>query len=205
MPRLSQSATCRSRSSTCPARCACSALIDYSPSLLTRAFRDSIDAILYSPVLRVHDHLRLAATCRSLRSAYYTAPRGNGFTSFSSPVWKALRNERDFQSLGKNRYYYGNAYSAYGGQSKEESERILRHLWSREDRVDPEKMLVVAQKTVAGRKGRGGVVTPATVVTQVVRSVEWDDVIETLSKQVLSFPIAICESCRSLACPARSA
>ncbi|PRQ74826.1 hypothetical protein AAT19DRAFT_13848 [Rhodotorula toruloides] len=63
-----------------------------------------IDAILYSPMLRVHDHLRLAATCRSLRSAYYTPPpSGKGFASFSSPIWKALTKERNFESLGKNR------------------------------------------------------------------------------------------------------
>ncbi|KAJ8296647.1 Rho-type GTPase-activating protein 1 [Rhodotorula toruloides] len=144
-----------------------------------------IDAISYSPILRVHDHLRLAATCRSLRSAYYTPPpSGKGFASFSSPIWKALTKERNFESLGKNRYYYGNgAYSYGGGQSKEESDRILKHLWSREDRIDPDKMLVLAQKTVAGRKGRGGVVMPSTVVVQPVRSVEWDDVIATLSTQ----------------------
>ncbi|BGP22008.1 hypothetical protein JCM10295v2_000885 [Rhodotorula toruloides] len=143
-----------------------------------------IDTILYSPVLRVHDHLRLAATCRSLRLAYYTPPSGKGFASFSSPIWQALTKERNFQSLGKNRYYYGNgAYSHVDGQSEEENERILKHLWTREDRIEPDKMLVIVQKTIPGRKGRGGVVSPATVVTQAVRSVEWDDVIETHSTQ----------------------
>jgi hypothetical protein len=95
----------------------------------------SIDEILASPQLHLRDHLSLAASCRTLRSVYYSAP-SRGKSIKSSNVWKVLNQNRAFTGLG---------WSASPGKQarpSKEDEKLLTHLWSREDRVRPEDVKV---------------------------------------------------------------
>ncbi|GJN87745.1 hypothetical protein Rhopal_000700-T1 [Rhodotorula paludigena] len=131
-----------------------------------------IDAVLGSPDLHIRDHLALAATCRALRSCYYRHPTPSGH-SFSSPIWRALLAERPFRGEGNSAYYGNDDYRP----TSDGTRRIVQHLWSREDRVDPDEIVVLTDYTTNHRSGRA-------VTSQiVVRGIEWDEAINQVNTQ----------------------
>lgn len=144
----------------------------------------SIDAILYDDELRVHDHIALARTCRALRAAYYTPPPNNdSYASFTSPIWAALIAQRPFEGKGRGSDLY--TLSAHSPSDKKENR--LRHLWS--NRFDERQMAVLAVKRVAAqrkwsRAHQTYIETPQRHEKMPIRSVEWEEAIETVKTQV---------------------
>ncbi|GAA5840944.1 hypothetical protein JCM11251_007646 [Rhodosporidiobolus azoricus] len=116
-----------------------------------------IDQILADPVLHLRDHLCLAASCRTLRAAYYTPlPRGLKPESlrYTSDVWRVLCSNRPFVGRG--------GWIASPGKfaiPNEEDEKLLNHLFSREDKVEPEEVVVAH------------------------RAVEWEEAIDAINTQ----------------------
>ncbi|GAA5953059.1 hypothetical protein JCM8115_002424 [Rhodotorula mucilaginosa] len=149
-----------------------------------------IDAILYEPTLRIHDHMTLARTCRTLRAVYYTPPpAGNTYAAFSSPVWAALVAQRPFEGQGRPAMFYSythNATAIGGMYPSKEKEKRLKHLWS--DRFDETKMVVLGSKRTSEQRKwdralQMHVLYPAKHERMLIRSEEWTDAIADVAKQ----------------------
>ncbi|GAA6041233.1 hypothetical protein JCM8097_008356 [Rhodosporidiobolus ruineniae] len=96
-----------------------------------------IDAILGHPDLHLGDHLSLAASCKTLRAVYCTPPATK--SKSTRPIYDVWR------VLGSNRPFVGLGWGASPGKQaipQEEEERLLFHLWTREDRATPEEVNV---------------------------------------------------------------
>ncbi|GAA6024347.1 hypothetical protein JCM10207_003312 [Rhodosporidiobolus poonsookiae] len=113
-----------------------------------------IDKILASPDLHLRDHLSLAASCKALRSAYYTPPPAPRATKSSASPDKKKRTASAtpapyacsiWRVLTSNRAFVGKGWSKSAGKQavmNEADEKLLNHLWSREDRVHPSEVKV---------------------------------------------------------------
>ncbi|GAA5856483.1 hypothetical protein JCM8547_008765 [Rhodosporidiobolus lusitaniae] len=112
---------------------------DDSPFPLIDLPVEIIDQILASPDLHLGDHLAHAASCRTLRSAYYTPPPSPRTKEWSSDVWRVLASNRAFRGKGWNK--------SPGKQAvpSEADEKLLNHLWSHENRTEPSKVVVKAR------------------------------------------------------------
>ncbi|GAA5984817.1 hypothetical protein JCM11641_002748 [Rhodosporidiobolus odoratus] len=97
-----------------------------------------IDCSLSDPGLHLRDHLSLAASCRLLRSAY-VSPRTSKNTSYTCPIWRVLCSNRAFSGKGWN------ASPGKLAVASEADEKLLNHLWGREDRVNPSEVKVGAR------------------------------------------------------------
>ncbi|GAA5991453.1 hypothetical protein JCM10908_005712 [Rhodotorula pacifica] len=150
-----------------------------------------VDAILYDSSLRVHDHMALARVCRALRAVYYHPPPNNSASgnSFSSPVWAALVAQRPFEGQGRAA---SSLYSNYGTHNiasahpTREKEKRLKHLWS--GRFDETKMVILGsrrtpEKRTWDRAYSTYVTRPAKHEKMLIRSIEWDEAIESVAKQ----------------------
>ncbi|GAA5927987.1 hypothetical protein JCM10213_000943 [Rhodosporidiobolus nylandii] len=149
-----------------------------------------IDQILADPVLDLRDHLSLAGTSRTLRSAYYTPPPPSFFetaTPFSSPLWSALMSSRPFLPAAPPHW----SLKTYGQRSSARSqverihtphERLIRHLWGREDRVPPGVVKVMVVRTI--RTGR----TRNAVKDEIVPAVgmEWEKAVVLMHERRLT-------------------
>ncbi|BGP37051.1 hypothetical protein JCM10449v2_000955 [Rhodotorula kratochvilovae] len=130
-----------------------------------------MDDILSEPTLHIRDHLALANTCQTLRSCYYTQPPSSSPSEpFTSPIWEALLAARPFGATSTDEQKEPTA----------EQEAIVRSLCSRNDRINPLK-LVVADKLVLPPRFVyvQGVFHPlrSKTLAYAVRSKEWDEAI----------------------------
>ncbi|GAA5892211.1 hypothetical protein JCM8208_001481 [Rhodotorula glutinis] len=120
-----------------------------------------IDQILADDDLHLGSHLALAATCKLLRTCYYSRrPRSANLSGFHSPVWGALLSARPFTGEGSSSWRKEDV----DVEIPDEPERIVKHLWTREDRVEVAKMVVVQGKAA-------------------VRAHEWDVVMHKVANQ----------------------
>ncbi|GAA5937703.1 hypothetical protein JCM3775_002105 [Rhodotorula graminis] len=102
-----------------------------------------IDLILADDDLHLGSHLALAATCKALRACYYSRrPRSANLYGFHSPQWGALLHVRPF--VGEGRPWWRK--DDVDVEIPDEPERIVEHLWTREDRISVDKMAVVQGK-----------------------------------------------------------
>ncbi|BGP37078.1 hypothetical protein JCM10449v2_000982 [Rhodotorula kratochvilovae] len=134
-----------------------------------------IDQVLFDDTLHIRDHLALAASCRALRSCYYTAPPPSfaSSTLFPSPIWAALLAERPFAGRGAPSWYKDD----YECTHTADGDSLLKHLWSCEDRVDPAEMEVVKAVTVRTARGQ------AQTLKIAVRGQEWELAAEKVATQ----------------------
>ncbi|GAA5909496.1 hypothetical protein JCM6882_002659 [Rhodosporidiobolus microsporus] len=112
---------------------------DDKPFPLFNLPAETIDQILADPAFHLRDHLSLAASCRTLRAAYYVPlPRGMSPSSrrYTSDVWRVLCSNRPFVGKG-----WGGSPGKQARPSAED-ERLLNHIFSREDKVEPGEVVV---------------------------------------------------------------
>lgn len=148
------------------------------PELTLLPSCDSLDKIFGSSELNLRDHLSLAATCRAFRAPYYILSKSNTPNKLQNPLWEALMVLRPPPNTGRStRSLIAPTTTHY---------RLLRHIWTNENKVETDEMRVLWPKARFGvlekkRQPRTNAERRAAAMDQVaggaMRSYEWEQAI----------------------------
>lgn len=148
--------------------------------------------ILGNPVLNLRDHIALAATCRSLRSCYYTDAAGKGPDSCHSVLWKGLIALRPSPKSARNGH--DDSVSNLVEKVTAVHERAVSQIWTNPERVLAKKMKVLWRPNESGDcRGKTGKISTGRQWNKgsAIRSREWNRAIKLIETEKITKSTAL--------------